>query len=96
VKRPPILALRESFICFRCSRSSCIDIHGYDCIDVLIIPLYSFEVEIEKIGGGDLTAPNFAYQLYSGFEMDSVPVLSRFAIVLPTAKESTDENDDST
>ena len=60
--------------------------------DVVIITLYAVEVEVEKIGGGKLTAPNCACQLGSGFEMDRVDLLGRLVMVFFTAKESTNEN----
>ena len=36
MKRPPFLALGESFVCFRCSCPGCIYIQCNDCIDVIV------------------------------------------------------------
>jgi hypothetical protein len=58
--------------------------------------LYAIEIEVKKLGGGDLPALNGTCQLSSGFEIDRNNVMGRFDSVLYTTDESTGKYDDCT
>jgi len=57
MKEAPVLTLGKRFVCFHCSRPGCIHVQGHNCINLIIITLYVFDVEVEEIEGGDHRNP---------------------------------------